>query len=287
MTPALAAILTAGLCAAPPPWLALALDDPDTVPAPVGPVWTERLPGFETGVLTARLAGQVVDRIHLVRVDPARYAFEARHDAARPASIDAWQERLGALAVVNASFYRMDYSPETPMKTAGAVLGPRWKKTRHGAFVAGEGTADVVDLLGKDVQAEIAPYDDAVVSYPLLLDAGGRVRAARNPNWIASRTVVAVDASGRVLLGTTETGFFSLQRLGAFLKASRLKVKVALNLDGGPPACMAVSAGGFKETVRGRWEGNDSTGSFQMFWGEREVDWPLPNVIAVVARRKR
>ncbi|MGC4121628.1 MAG: phosphodiester glycosidase family protein [Myxococcales bacterium] len=274
------------LSAAPPPWQALALGDPDTVPEAVAFEWTERLPGFETAVLPARLSGQTVDRIHLVRVDPARYSFEARHDEQRPANIDAWQERLGALAVVNASFYQMDYSPETPMKTGGALLGPRWKKTRHGAFVAREGAADVVDLLGANVQEAIAPFSEAVVSYPLLLDASGKVRAVRNPNWIASRTIVAVDGRGRILLGTTETGFFSLRRLGLFLKAAPLGLKVALNMDGGPPACMAVKAGGFEETIRGRWEGNDSTGEFQMFWGAEEVDWPLPNVIAAVPRKK-
>ncbi|HEY3445386.1 MAG TPA: phosphodiester glycosidase family protein [Myxococcales bacterium] len=287
MTSACVAVLAAAvLCAAPPPWQALALGDPDTLPEPVAFEWTQRLPGFETGVLEARLSGQIVDRIHLVRVDPARYSFEARHDEQRPANIDAWQERLGALAVVNASFYQMDYSPETPMKEGGALLGPRWRRTRHGAFVAGEGGADVVDLLGLDVQVALAPHREAVVSYPLLLDASGKVRAVRNPNWIASRTFVAVDARKQILLGTTETGFFSLRRLGLFLKAAPLSLKVALNMDGGPPACMAVSAGGFKETLRGRWEGNDSTGRFQMFWGASEVDWPLPNVIAVVPRKK-
>lgn len=284
MTPGFVALVA--VLSAAPPWQAIALSDPDTVPEPVAFAWTERLPGFETGVLPARLSGQIVDRIHFVRVDPARYSFEVRHDEVRPASIDAWQERLGALAVVNASFYRMDYSPETPMKAGGALLGPRWKKTRHGAFVARDGKADVVDLLGKDVQAEIAGYPDAAVSYPLLLDASGKVRAVRNPNWIASRTLVAVDAQGRILLGTTETGFFSLRRLGQFLKAAPLGLEVALNMDGGPPACMAVNAGGFKETLRGRWEGNDSSGTFQMFWGAEEVDWPLPNVIAVVPRKE-
>jgi hypothetical protein len=287
MSPALPVFaLLLGLAAAPPGWQFLAFSEPDKAPEPVAFEWALRLPGFETGVLPARLAGEMVDRIHLVRVDPARYSFEALHDEERPANIEAWQERTGALAVVNASFYLQDYAPETPMKAAGVLLGPRWKKTRHGAFVAGPG-ADVIDLEGRDVQAAILPFKEAVVSYPLLLDASGKVRAAKNPRWIASRTFVAVDEEGRIILGTTETGFFSLRRLGLFLKAAPLGIKVALNMDGGPPACMAVRAGGFSDTLRGRWEGNDSAGRFQMFWGEKEVDWPLPNVIAVVARKGR
>ena len=269
--PALALFL---LGAAPPGWQFLAFTDPEKAPDPVLFEWTERLPGFETGVLPARFSSEIVDRIHLVRVDPKRYSFEA------------WQERTGALAVINASFYQQDYSPDTPMKAAGVLLGPRSQKSHHGAFVAGPG-ADVIDLEGRDVQAAIAPFSEAAVSYPLLLDASGRVRAGRNPKWIASRTFVAVDDQGRILLGTTETGFFSLRRLGLFLKAAPLAIKVALNMDGGPPACMAVRAGNFQDTLRGRWEGNDSAGRFQMFWGEKAVDWPLPNVIAVVPRKGR
>ena len=227
MNPALP-FLVLLLGAVPPGWQFLAFADPDKAPEPVAFEWTERLPGFETGVLPARFQNEIVDRIHLVRVDPARYSFEAWHDEDRPANIEAWQERTGALAVVNASFYQQDFSPETPMKAAGVLLGPRWQKTRHGAFVAGPG-ADVIDLEGKDVQAAILPFREAVVSYPLLLDASGRVRAGKNPKWIASRTIVAVDGKGRIILGTTENGFFSLRRLGLFLKAAPLGIKGSRN----------------------------------------------------------
>lgn len=284
MNPALMLGL-AVIAAAPPSWQLLAVADPDRVPEAVPFEWTEREPGFETGTLPVRFLNEIVDRIHLVRVDPARFSFEVLHDEASPANIETWQDRTGALAIVNASFYLRDYAPETPMKAHGILLGPRWRKTRHGAFVAGPG-ADVVDLAGVDVQQKLAGFQEAVVSYPLLLDASGGVRAARNPKWLANRTFVAVDRKGRILLGTTETGFFSLRRLGLFLKAAPLGLRIALNMDGGPPACMAVRVGGFSDTVRGRWEGNDSTGIFQMFWGEREVDWPLPNVLAVVPKKR-
>ena len=61
-----------------------------------------------------------------------------------------------------------------------------------------------------------------MVSYPLLLDEAGEVRAPATREWLASRTFIALDGEGRVVVGTTRSGFFTLRRLGEYLKASPL-----------------------------------------------------------------
>jgi hypothetical protein len=263
-----------------PPWLASALWKRNALPRPGALRWAERTKGLETAELDASLGDTIVDRIHLVRVDPRRFRFEVLNDPALPATVEAWQERLGAAAVVNASFYTEAGLPETPIRSKGRWLGPASYRSAHGAFVAGD-RPGIIDLRGADTRRALAAYPNAVVSYPLLLDLRGQVRAADRPTWIANRTFVAKARDGRVLLGTTETGFFSLRRLGRFLKESPLELEAALNLDGGPPACQVVHVDGFHKAVYGRWEANDSPGEFTMFWGEKEERWLLHNVLAV------
>ncbi|MBI3184719.1 MAG: phosphodiester glycosidase family protein [Myxococcales bacterium] len=280
----LAPLLTLALSQVPPPWLTRALWDRESIPRAGEANWVQRLAGLETAELDAVLEGTVVDRLHLVRVDPRRFAFRVFHDAERPASVEGWLERLGAVAVVNGSFYLMDQTPETPVKAGGIRLGPSRYRSRHGAFVAGEDTR-IIDLRGREVDQALSDYSEAMVSYPLLIDRAGKVRASTNPTWLANRTFVATDAKGRVLLGTTETGFFALTRLGRFLRAAPLGLTAALNLDGGPVACQAVSAGEFRKVIYGQWETNDSTGEVRVFWGYGPpLRWPLPIALAVLPR---
>jgi hypothetical protein len=269
----------------PPPWLTRALWDRETIPQASAVTWTERLPGFETAELEATLDGEVVDRFDLIRVDPKRFRFTVRNSPDEPLTVEAWQKKLGALAVVNGSFYLMDNTPETPLRSEGKRLGPASYGSKHGAFVAGPDGAAILDLKGKRVDEAISAFPNAMVSYPLLIDASGTVRAQGNPTWLANRTFVAVDLDGKILIGTTQTGFFALKRLGHFLKAAPLRIKTALNLDGGPVTCQAVNAGGFTRAFYGQWELNDSSGEVQVFWGYGEEQrWQLPVVLAVLPR---
>ncbi len=57
-----------------------------------------------------------------------------------------------------------------------------------------------------------------------------------------------------IILGSAPEGFFSLYRLGEFLKQTPLSLRYVLNLDGGPVACQGVSAGGVSRLVYGRVE---------------------------------
>ena len=285
MLVALVAIATLAAAPEQPRWLTRALWDRESIPKASKVVWTERLPGFETGELEATLDELVVDRIQLVRVDPKRFRFAVHNAPAEPLTVDEWQRALGAVAVVNGSYYLMDNTPETPLRSSGRRLGPLAYASRHGAFVADSKGARVLDLAGKRVDEAIGAYPEAMVSYPLLLDEQGVVRAQGNPAWLANRTFVAVDQDGKVLLGTTETGFFALRRLGQFLKQGPLRLRIALNLDGGPVACQAVNAGGFTRTLYGQWEANDSSGAERVFWGfGEEQHWALPVVLAVMPR---
>jgi hypothetical protein len=282
------AVLVAGcwltLHATRPAWLRFALATPVPIPRSDFGGWTTRAPGLETGDIELSIDGRWADHIALCRLDPRLHRFTVHWDGSRSRTVEAWQRALGAEVVVNGSYFLPDGSPQTPLRMAGRATGPTRYTSSHGGFVAGDGVA-ILDLKGRDVFEAIAPYPEAMVSYPLLLDQGGEVRAPASRDWLASRTFVALDREGRVILGTTRSGFFTLARLGEYLESSPLGIRVALNFDGGPVASQMVKAGGFERVVIGNAEITDGGDVARAFWqAHRTSRWTLPIVLAVTRR---
>lgn len=258
--------------------------------------WVERLPGLQTTAMDVLFRGKLVDRVHLVRVDPDRYIIGVHNDLALR-SIEQWRQDLDALVVVNGSYFRSDPygEPMTPTQnegrrldkthgyrsTNGALLAePLDPKKPRAAVMSFPDEVSADDLIARE------GYQTVVFSYPLLLDEGGRNNAIDSLRKRATRTFVAQDRDGQILLGNTEGGFFSLKRLGNFLrKAGNLNLAVALNMDGGPPACMAVRAGGFEYVNYGQWESVVDRDEEVVVWNDGNTGrWEIPIVISVTAR---
>jgi hypothetical protein len=124
-----------------------------------------------------------------------------------------------------------------------------------------------------------------MVSYPMLLDPAGQVRAADHPDWLAARSFVAVDERGRVLLGTTRTGFFTLRRLGELLRAQPLGLRAALNFDGGPIAQQIVKTGDYERLTFGAAELSDRHDVLRAYWqAHRSERFHLPIVLTATPR---
>jgi hypothetical protein len=270
-----------------PHWVHLALADPETRATIAEPVWTERAPGLETADAAVELAGQPVDSLALVRLDPARYELSVHWAGDQPLAIEDWQRTLAADVVINGSYFERDDTPTTPLRSAGRTLGPAGYVSSHGAIVIGPGF-DIVDLRGRDVASTLAPYRDAMVSYPLLVAPDGETRAAGHDDWFANRTFVGIDAGSRIVIATTRDGFFTLRRLGETLRHSLLGLRVALNLDGGPIASQIVSAGGWQREIQGNTEitgaGDVLRLAYQQAQARRRKIVKLPIVLAAVAR---
>jgi hypothetical protein len=279
MAAAVGALLVwSGLYLARPAWMRLALD-PDS-PLPRASIdWTTRADGLETADAELAVDGDWVDHVALVRIDPARYRFTVEWNP-EARTIDEWQETLHASVVMNGSYFSPDRSPQTPLRTHGRSLGPAQYQSQHGAFAGG----DIIELQGRALPSAIAGFSDAMVSYPLLVDRQGQVRVKKS-DWLASRSFVALDGAGRVLFGTTKTGYFSLRRLGEWLKSAPLDVRVALNLDGGPIASQAVAAPGYSRVIVGSAEINHGADVLRAFFQARRTNhWKLPIVVAAIPR---
>jgi hypothetical protein len=210
--------------------------------------WRMIRDGFEAGELAVVAAGREVDRIFLARISPAKFRFEVRNEATPARSLDAWIRQLGAVLVINGSYYTPHNTPDTPVLSDGTLLGPNTYDARAGAFVASGAFAGIRDLSQQSWQGAFKGGRDAMVSYPLLIAENGASRVVASQR-LAKRSFVGQDLDGNIILGTTAGGFFSLPQLAAFLRQAPLSLKLALNLDGGPVACQGISLDGFERRV--------------------------------------
>jgi hypothetical protein len=264
------------------PSMRLALRDPSG-PVQAGRLdWREIAPGFDVAELAALVDGQEVDRISLARIDPARFRFAVRSHPAGTRELGDWMRELGATLVINGSYFSRDGTPDTPLISAGVRLGPRHYVANHGAFVASAKSVAIRDLATEDWHLVLNGADDAMVSFPLLVAPNGADRINADWRWLANRSFVGQDRSGRIILGTTADAFFSLKRLGIFLRTAPLDLVAALNLDGGPVACQGIALNGFRRDICGRWELVTRGGQMKlltpMFGSAR---WTMPIVLAV------
>jgi hypothetical protein len=239
--------------------------------------------GFDVAELPAVVDGKEVDRIQLARVDPARFRFVVRNAPAGDKGLDKWMAQLGAALVVNGSYFSRSGKPDTPVVSDGTLLGPQDYDAKAGAFVSSSSFTGIRDLAHEDWKHALQGTDNAMVSYPLLL-ADGINRVTRVSRWLANRSFVGQDEAGRIIVGTTTDAFFSLDRLARFLLEAPLGLTTALNLDGGPVACLGVSLNGFERKTYGRWEmqteGDDAL--LLLAWPYGTI--PMPIVLAVFPR---
>jgi hypothetical protein len=234
------------------PSMRLALRDPPAASAGRFD-WREVSPGFEVGELPVIAGGGEVDRVMLARIDPARFRFEVHNASAGDKDLDQWMAQLGAALVINGSYYSRYGTPVTPLLSARTLLGPENYPAKAGAFVASAAFVGIRDLAQEDWRAAFRGADDAMVSFPLLV--GPRpARQIPGSRWLANRSFVGQDKDGWIVLGTTSDAFFSLDRLGEFLRQAPLGLTLALNLDGGPVACQGIAINGFDRRTYGNWE---------------------------------
>ncbi|MDE1993690.1 MAG: hypothetical protein KGI75_14390, partial [Rhizobiaceae bacterium] len=157
------------------PSMRLALSDPQPEAKPGPLVWQQPEKGFEVAELPVLVDGKEVDRILLNRIDPSLYRFVARNSPSGDKGIDEWEKALpNAVLIVNGSYYDPKGRPDTPIISNGVAMGPTTYDAKAGAFVAGDGFADIRDLAHQDWQDALKGMENAMVSYPLLIGADGQ-----------------------------------------------------------------------------------------------------------------
>lgn len=270
------------------PWLSrsvrLGLESPAVRAEPGQLSWRRLAPGLEIGELPVMVGDEEVERLYLTRIDSELYEFRILVEPNK--DLDAWMRDLQPAAVINGSYYNAELGPATPVLIDGVRSGPADYSASHGAFVSSARRTALVDLSHADWRSMITDAETMLVSYPTLLDADGANRAQPS-RWLASRSFLAEDADGLIILGSAPEGFFSLYRLGEFLKRAPMELRYALNLDGGPVACQGVSAGGVTRRVYGRVELQHDVdrGPLRVLPAARDIHALMPIALAAFPRQ--
>ena len=225
-----------------------------------GPHWRTLRPGVEF----ATLRGEPYCRygsatIAALRLDPSHVRIRVRHfthePESRPLDILEWQRRSGALAVFNAGQYYGDYSYMGLLASGGKVISRRTHPTFKAALVAGHRAGSrairVLDLSRERLDPDSLGWDEVAQSF-MLFDRDGTVRV-RHSDLVATRTAVAEDRGGRIVVLTSEGGY-TLWDFAQLLKTLPLELSQAMAMDGGLEAEMVVSAAHFRYASFGQWE---------------------------------
>jgi Phosphodiester glycosidase len=243
--------------------------------------WAEPRPGFEVAELPILVDDMPVDRLLLARIDPAHWRFSVHSAPAGNRNLDIWMRELRAALIVNGSYFGLKGEPATPLISNGVRMGPVEYEASHGAFVASGQLANVVDLKGRDWRGLFAGKTNAMVSFPLLVDENGLSRAKQS-EWLAGRSFVGQERSGKIIIGTTADAFLSLDRFAELLRSSPLDLVTALNLDGGPVACQAIDLGIYRRRTCGPQELQVEGNKVRLLQYLLPGDAPLPIVLAVL-----
>ena len=154
------------------------------------------------------------------------------------------------------------------------VNNGRWNS--YGSVLAFNATKAIwLDRDQSDVMQQTAPYEAVVQNLRLITTQRKNVWAANNKRW--SEAAVAIDSKGRLLFLFSRAPW-SMRDFSAYLLTLPLDIAGAMHVEGGPEASLSIHVGGVDLDLAGSYE----TG----FWenDNNTHQWPIPNVIGVVAK---
>jgi hypothetical protein len=213
----------------------------------------------------------------------------------KSASIEDWQNKTGALVMINGNQYMAEplYHPCALVICDGKQKGPKYNKYAKGMLVAEprdlEGKLKKVDLLDFNYDTfdyKTTLYTQGVQHWPIILDREGKIRVNES-KWQANRTVVAKTKEDNILFMTTEGGYFTLYNLGRFLKESNeredggFNVHTAMNMDGAFESQMIIKSQDLQYINYGKFIRKDPEKN-PLF--SLNVKAKIPNVIGVFPR---
>jgi hypothetical protein len=248
--------------------------------------WTTLRPGLEVGRFVAPIRAAVGDSmVTVVRVDPAQYEFRLLSakllGLSAPPTAPEWAARPGVLGVVNASMFQVDHETSTGYMQDGSKLNNRaWNKDNAvfaaGPLVPGLPAARIFDRTCDDWQPLAKQYAVLVQNIRMLDCAGKNTWAPSSRKW--STACVGADADGRMLLVHVRSAYATHDLIDVLL-ALPLGLKRLMYVEGGPEASLYVKLGDEPQVSE---IGSFETGFFEA--DENRRFWPLPNVLAIVAR---
>lgn len=195
--------------------------------------WQQVLPGIEQ-----RLYRTDLTFFQTVRVDPTQVQFRVHYQPDNPMLIDEWQAALpDAQVIINTNFFDINNMVQGLLIADSITYGTPYR-SRGGTFFVN--TDDSVGIERSPYTGD--PYWQAVQAFPMLIENGQPAYNNSNDRIPARRTLIGIDAQGRVVMMTTPGLGISLYGLSQYLATTDLNLVTALNLDGGGSSMLSIAA---------------------------------------------
>jgi hypothetical protein len=221
---------------------------------------------------------KTAEGLHIVRIDPAKatlaVGLQSQHGN-EPRTAGQWADALKYAVVINAGMFKLeDYASNVGHLHTGAhVNQKRWNQYKS-ALAFSTGKATLIDLDAASAKDALASYETVVQDLRLIRGNGVNVWKPNGRRW--SEAAIAVDDRGRILF------FFSrapmmMSDFNAKLLSLGLGVQRAMHAEGGPEASLSIRTEKVKLDLCGSYETGFREDDFNI------QQWPIPNVIGVVA----
>lgn len=223
--------------------------------------------------------GKTGDDLHIVRIDPAKATLTVGLQSElknAPRTAGQWADALNATVVINAGMFKLDdYVSNVGYLRHGKHLNNAHFNGHRSALAFSKGKAALVDLDVEGAKQSLASSETVVQDLRLIRAAGVNAWKANGRKW--SEAAIAIDDRNRVLFFFSRAPMMMVE-FNARLLSLGLGVQRAMHAEGGPEASLSIRT----EKVQ-----LDLCGSYET--GFREDDdnheqWPIPNVIGVIAR---
>lgn len=262
----------------------------ESKPRIIGPVyWQSVAPGLELAQVTVfRYIRMGDSTIYFLRCDPRLYSLVPWHyqelEDKKLHDIEGWAGKIPtSVAIFNAGLYFPDKRYIGLFLKNGQDRGSGLHSTWKALLVSG-GPGDnaqvpattILDLQSQSFSVENNLYRYAAQSF-MLLEANGFPRV-RQTDSLASRTAVAMDDQGRVIV-IHVPGACTLYELAELLKASGLQIRQTMSMDGGFQAQLLVQTAPKPRAFYGAWVVTERNQYY-----EPTFKLPIPAVIAVIPR---
>lgn len=245
------------------------------------PIQFEELqPGVEYGKTRWIQNPQFGDGVvHVVRIDPKKAELKvglASMDGVQKRTAAEWAEGKGFSITTNAGMFDLDdHTAHVGYLRSGEhVNQAKWNQYKS-AFAFSPGKAAVVDLDSADQKKAATGHETVMQNLRLISAARGNVWPDNKSSW--SEAALAGDDKGRILIVFSRSPL-TMKEFNEKLLALGLGVTGAMHLEGGPEASLSI---------RSAKVNLDLCGSYETGFNEdddNKQQWPIPNVIAVVAR---
>jgi len=212
-------------------------------PIPTAPVPVR--PGIEILVVPLAVTGVEAGEVLVVaRIDPAKVDVRVRYAPKKPLPVQTWLAAEAADIVINAGYFTQDNLATGLLIADGAITGQTYRGF-GGLFAVRAGPPASLSLQWLKEKPYVADrkITQAVESFPMLVRGGKVVDGINDDGRRNRRSFVALDKSGRLLLGVSRYASLTLTDLAAVLAGQpALAIDAALNLDGGASSGLGIRA---------------------------------------------